>query len=597
MATLEQLQQALIAADKAGASDDAKMLAQAIVNLRQSAPVRQAEKQTPDDPGAGMSTLIGAGRTFDRVGKGMQQLFYGATGQDDKAAALKAAAAEDDRLYQPLKDARPWATGIGESLPSLAIPGGGGATLGANALRMAAAGAIPGVLEYGSAGERAGRAALGAAAGAAVPGLVGVARSAKSFAEPLYQGGREAIAGRLLNRVTEGSSPQVVARLRAAQELVPGSAPTAGQVAESGGIAALERAAAQANPEAYTARAMDQASARMNALRGVAGDDAQMAAAVAARDAASKSLYATADSGMAPIDGMFKGLSMRPQFKAAVARAQELAQDGGLADIFFRNAKGEPTALIGEGAHLIKKALDEAGEHGAKSYTGKAGAAAANRTNEAFQAWLDKSIPEYAAAKVAFAEKSAPINQMQIGKALMDKAAPALADFGALGRETGATYATAMRNGDALAEKATGFSGAKMDKVLTPQQMQAVEGVAKDLARKANAQDLGRGVGSDTFQKLAMSNIAEQSGMPRMMGGLLSLPGVSRATRWLYQDADQQMQGLLADTLLNPSKTAGLMTKAQQKLLAQNPKSRQALEQALLRTGLLGAPAAYSVAD
>ena len=94
-----------------------------------------------------------------------------------------------------------------------------------------------------------------------------------------------------------------------------------------------------------------------------------------------------------------------------------------------------------------------------------------------------------------------------------------------------------------------------------------------------------------------MSNIAEQSGMPRMMGGLLSLPGVSRATRWLYQDADQQMQGLLADTLLNPSKTAGLMTKAQQKLLAQNPKSRQALEQALLRTGLLGAPAAYSVAD
>lgn len=597
MATLEQLQQALIAADKAGASDDAKMLAQAIVNLRQSAPVQQAEKPMPDDPGFGVTALIGAGRTFDRVGKGMQQLYYGATGQDDKATALKAAAAEDDRLYQPLKDARPWSTGIGESLPSLAIPGGGGATLGANALRMAAAGAIPGALEYGSAGERAGRAALGAAAGAAVPGLVGVARSAKSFAEPLYQGGREAIAGRLLNRVTEGNSAQVAARLRAAQELVPGSAPTAGQVAESGGIAALERAAAQANPEAYTARAMDQASARMNALRGVAGDDAQMAAAVAARDAASKSLYATADSGMAPIDGMFKGLSMRPQFKAAVARAQELAQDGGLADIFFRNAKGEPTALIGEGAHLIKKALDEAGEHGAKSYTGKAGAAAANRTNEAFQAWLDKSIPEYAAAKVAFAEKSAPINQMQIGKALMDKAAPALADFGALGRETGATYATAMRNGDALAEKATGFSGAKMDKVLTPQQMQAVEGVAKDLARKANAQDLGRGVGSDTFQKLAMSNIAEQSGMPRMMGGLLSLPGVSRATRWLYQDADQQMQGLLADTLLNPSKTAGLMTKAQQKLLAQNPKSRQALEQALLRTGLLGAPAAYSVAD
>ena len=32
-----------------------------------------------DTPGIGETLLIGAGRTFDRVGKGMQQLYYGAT--------------------------------------------------------------------------------------------------------------------------------------------------------------------------------------------------------------------------------------------------------------------------------------------------------------------------------------------------------------------------------------------------------------------------------------------------------------------------------------------------------------------------------------
>jgi hypothetical protein len=121
--------------------------------------------------------------------------------------------------------------------------------------------------------------------------------------------------------------------------------------------------------------------------------------------------------------------------------------------------------------------------------------------------------------------------------------------------------------------------------------------IAQDLARKSNAQNLGRGIGSDTFQKIAMSNIAEQTGMPRVMGGLLSLPGINRATRWIYQDADQQMRGLLSDALLNPQQTAKLMTDAERKLLANNPKSRKIIEQTLLRTGLLGAPSAYGFAE
>ena len=44
-------------------------------------------------------------------------MYYGATGNDQAAAELKAAQDENTRLYQPLKQARPWATGIGESLP------------------------------------------------------------------------------------------------------------------------------------------------------------------------------------------------------------------------------------------------------------------------------------------------------------------------------------------------------------------------------------------------------------------------------------------------------------------------------------------------
>lgn len=553
------------------------------------APAQSAAKLETEDPGVMGSMLVGAGRVFDRIGKGSQQLYYGATGQSDKQAALKQQSGDDDAIYKRLQDVRPLSTGFGEALPSMVLPAGGSATLIGNLGRMAAAGAIPELLQYGDAADRITRGGKAALAASAIPLGVAGYRSAKSIAEPLYQGGRNAIAGRTLNRVSGDDAASVMQKLSAARPLVPGSMPSAAQVAESGGIAALERAAAAANPTDYTARAMEQSSARLDVLRKLAGDDATMAAAESARKGASRALYDQADVGVAPIDGFFKGLQMRPQFRAAVGRAQELAKDKGLDDIFFRDDKGNPVALIGEGAHYIKKALDEAGEYGSKSYTGKAASSAAGKTNDMFQSWLEKSVPEYAAAKAAYAEKSVPINQMQVGRELLDKAQPALADFGALGRESGATFGRAMRNADQVAAKATGMSGATMKNVLDPAQFASVENVAKDLARKANAQDLGRGVGSDTFQKLSMGNIASQSGMPGFVGGLLDFPGVSRATQWAYRDSDEKLQKMLAELLLNPAKAAEVMKKATPKQIANDPVLRQLLEQSVIRGGgLLG---------
>jgi hypothetical protein len=595
MATLDEVEAAFMRAHSAGDRAAAEALAGEVKRMRAG-----EKKSAPlaDDTGFWRTLPIAAGRTVDNVMDGMTQLYLGARGESSALDALKQQNSEKAALYKPLQEARPWATGIGEALPAMAIPVGGSATLLGNAGRMAAAGAIPGALEYGSTGERFQRGVIGGVSGAVVPLLGAASKTAASVLEPLYQRGRETIAGRTLNRVAGDSAKAVRARLTGAAELVSGSAPTAAQVAESGGIAALERSAAASNPEAYSRRAMEQASARLSALRGIAGDDAAMAAAEAARESTSKALYDAADIGIAPIDGMFRGLQMRPQFKAAIDRATVLAKDNGIDDIFFRDSNGKPIALLGQGAHYIKKALDEAGEYGASSYTGKSGAAAANKTNEAFQKWLDASIPEYGAAKAAYESASKPINQMQVGRALLDKAQPALADFGALGRETGATFATAMRNGDATAARATGFPGARMDSVLTPQQFQAVTGVARDLARKANAQDLGRGVGSDTFQKLSMQNIAEQSGMPRLTGGLLDLPGVSRATAWAYRDTDQKMQELLAEALLSPAKAAELMAKADKRWLADNPKTRRLLEQSAVRAGgLLGLASTSSLAE
>lgn len=149
----------------------------------------------PDDPGVMGSIVIGAGRTVDRVGKGMQQLWNGVRGDTAANVALKQEADNDNEQYTKLQKQHPVATGIGEALPSMAIPVGGAATALGTAGRMAAASAIPSALEYGSAEERA-KSAAGSAAGAVIGGVV-----VPKAAGAIYQGGKNALRS-LVGNVT-----------------------------------------------------------------------------------------------------------------------------------------------------------------------------------------------------------------------------------------------------------------------------------------------------------------------------------------------------------------------------------------------------------
>lgn len=603
MATLNELQDALRNADRAGATEDARKLADAILALQsqqQAAEPKQVEAPF-EDPGFGKTLLISAGRTFDRIGKGAQQMYYSATGDQKALADLKARADGDDAAYAPLRKARPVATGIGEALPSLALPGGGAKTLVGNVLRMGAAGAIPGVLEYGSLDERANRGATGFAFGASVPVLGAAFKTGKAFAEPLYQRGREQVIGRVLNQVGGEDAAAIASRLRNASPLIPGSMPTAAQVAESGGIAALERAAAQANPQAYTTRAMEQASARLNALRGIAKDDAAMAAAKSARSEASGPLFSQATKAVYTVDDKLENLLKRPAVQQAMSRAKTLAENEGRTFSFNvrpsnpfsgLGIKGnDSTKISGQALQDLKMAMDEMLTDPASGFAGKSGDAVRSLRRQLLS-WMEGANPVFKQARTTHAQMSKPINQMEVGNYLLDKVQPALSDFGALGQESGAQYARALRNADQTVRAATQFKGNKtLTDVMTPEQMSTLTAIGEDLARKANAQNLGRGVGSDTFQKLSMNNIAQQSGMPRLAGGLLEFPGISRATRWIYQGADEKAQGLLSDALLNPQQAAELMQRvSEQGLLKNSPKTRKVIEQSLLRSGLLGVP-------
>ena len=325
--------------------------------------------------------------------------------------------------------------------------------------------------------------------GSTVPG--GVHALQRGIAPNLTQSGRDNTKGMLLNKSVNGQREEVLDALDQARPFVAGERPTAAQAASVANVpafAAMEKLAGSANPNTVNmvaARNAENAAARIGAVRSIGQDKAALMAAEKAREAVSAPLYRQAEEGVMPLTSNFNSLMQRDQFKSAVKRAEELARNKGLSDIFFRDSDGKPVALIGNGVHFIKKALDEAGEFGSKSYTGKQDAGSAIKTRDLFLDIVNKSIPEYGQAKAAYAGASPPVNQMQIGQFLEQKLTTPLQET-----ERPAMFAQAMRDAPGTIKKsvtdAPRFKNLDDPGLMTKEQVGLLGSVEKSLAREAN---------------------------------------------------------------------------------------------------------------
>ena len=280
---------------------------------------------------------------------------------------------------------------------------------------------------------------------------------------------------------------------------------------------------------------------------------------MAARKTATEPLYSQATQALYTVDPKLERLLQTPAMQQALQRAKTLAENSQREFMFETPGATGARQITGQGLQDLKMAIDSMLTDPASGYAGAAGDAVKSLRGQLLN-WMEGSNPAFKAARTKYAELSKPVSQMDIGKELLTRLEPALNDYGGLARETGNKFATALRNADQTARVATKFKGAGMADVMEPAQMDTLTAIARDLGRKANAQDLGRGVGSDTFQKLAMSNIAERSGAPGVVGGALSLPGVSKFAKFVYTEPEEQIQTLIAQSLLDPKMGARLMT-------------------------------------
>jgi hypothetical protein len=385
--------------------------------------------------------------------------------------------------------------------------------------------------------------------------------------QPYTEKGRDIVMGRILRNAInkgDGVSPgsvnldDLLARLEGNNNLVKGSMPTVAEVADSGGLAALQRSAEAANPEAYAFRRAQNAAARDYSLSALAPDAGLLANKRALKTGP---LYDLAKLGTIPLDDTFAGLMKRPSMKASWNKAQAIAAENGKTlPNLYDDAGNLLPDISGDNLHHLKLGLDSMISDPKNPLSAVEGAAMKG-TRNAFETWREAVAPDYAVAQKAYKDASGRVNRAEIGSYLYDKAKPALSNYGGNdSMETVTQLARAIKSGDKTAVAATGRKNATLANTMTKPQLKLLDRITNDMARVRKADTLGRGPNSNTAQNLIFNDMVDSTGGFGIAGNLLSkIPGAKAVSQFANAPAELSLRQSLADAMLNPKKAAQLM--------------------------------------
>jgi hypothetical protein len=432
-------------------------------------------------------------------------------------------------------------------------------------------------------------AGTGAAIGAPTPLLGKVVNTAygagKAALEPFNQAGRNLILGRALRQFSGNDAEKAIANLRNPQQLVAGVQPTVAEVAGVPSLAAMQRAALNASPEATNALAQRQAQntvARTSALENIASPT-RIAKYQDLRSQLGDDLYTPAlDKAMdfsklsAGMKTQVTSLAQTPAIKRAMSQAQENALNKGY-DI------GDPSGSL-KGLHETKMALDQE-INAVKAKLQRDNAGATNAELDGLKAAKNRLLafienpkvsPEYKKARETYARLSKPVEQLETISNIADKA-------------------TRDKDSSILLNRFSNeLEKAKKEGLLSKQQISRLENIKADMMRTDFANEAGRGVGSNTMQNLAYNNMLQEVNLPNLLRrrGMAETVGnmAARVKDVAYGSMNKRLTNEMAETLLDPRKAAALMKLAgKQPLEAQIPTEQSNLAKLLFTQGGINA--------
>jgi len=516
------------------------------------------------DPTKGMSGvdkfLAGAGKAMTDVARGVGQM-VGAVDRDDIAESRK-------------RDAALMKTGAGVAgnvvgniatlAPTMFIPGAN--TIGGSALIGAASGLAQPSESTGETLRNIGiGGVLAPAAILAGRGIQAGAAGLGAVRDTFTRNGQNRIAQDVL-RASATNADDAIRNLQGAQPLVPGSAPTAAQAARDPGLAQLERTMLN-NPEMSAPlqrRFMEQQAARNQAIRNVAGTDEYFDAIRDGRRIFANEDYARAmqegiDPAMAQaIAPQLQSLMARPSIQQAQAVARRLAAESDQAIDDFGSIQG---------LDWLKKALDNQISAASRpgSSLGQNELRALTQTKNDLMSVLEDIAPAYRAANDNYAAMSRQVNSMEVARDLLRRYEPVSAQYGNNSKEMANAYQRALTDAGDSVRRSTGIDR-PLREVMGGGDVQALENVARDLARKQYTQEAGKAVGSNTAQNMVSQNMLRRflgpTGLPEGLVDNTVLGTLLRPIEFAGRMATPNIQNRLAEMMLDPQATAAALQAA-----------------------------------
>lgn len=595
MATLQQIEAALRAADAAGNEEDARALAQEYARLRTAPQQKQAAPaEEAPNPTEGMSFFdkarAGFGKSFADTYRGTKQALteavaipfsnvaniYGVGGRGDvahtlntparKAAEMRAEETERQRLDAPLMRTGGGVVGnIAGTLTQLAGPAylsrgsvAAPAFLPRTTLGNAAQGGILGAIQpVGTEDSRLTNAAVGTAVGgvgAAIPQLAGSAlRAGRAVLEPITRGGQERIVAQAIQR----SATDPTRLLQAAPSAIPGVTRTLAEESADPGIAQLQRQ--------FSTQLADQSGAN-NAARTAAvrstfegADDASIGSIRASRDAQAGQALGGLTGAAVP--------DMAP-FRQAIESGIEANHGNPAAQKALQEVLGElPEIKTAEQAYNVRKYLDFI----LSKQSDKPAAKAASRELQQAKGVLDqemaKVFPAWGDYLTNYTAQSRRMDQAKVGQSLLGMARQA-ADPNTAERSLGANaLSRAANNPDALVRGATRFNKSSAGNTLTQEQSSLLRMLGDDASRMDFAATGGRAVGSDTAQNLATRNILSTlAGGNRLANLALQSQPVQRVAAlgektYGLLGVPERLQSVMVEALSDPTRARQILSR------------------------------------
>ena len=359
----------------------------------------------------------------------------------------------------------------------------------------------------------------------------------------------------ILMEAAEGRADDVINALRNPTQIVPGSRPTAAQAAADTGVVRYQGLGAQAAdilPTQYLTREMEQATARRNALGGIARTEADLQSARADRTSVANFTYPRAEQRIVPSDAQFEALAQRPAMQRAMQIADELVRERNQPFQIGQNTANQTVAYPVGSLHAIKIALDDLVQTPDRFGLGKSTADAIQGTRAEFLRWLENRAPEYRTARTTFARQSEPINQMEVGQFLESKL---LSPLDENAPQRAGIFAQAVRDAPGTIKRSTGQSRfERLSDVLTPDQVTTVEAIRDDLARMQQSKSMGqRGGTNPSLTKVAT---AAQEGLssPNIMNRVAAISNM--IIDRMRGRIDRQLAVEIAMEMLNPADAA-----------------------------------------